>query len=146
MVKRLRRTSKRKAETKPRGRPQGSHPASTLPSPLQRLRGADESHRIFVRAGMVESRVGTLAVALGVGLGVPCLAYWVGRAFPFTIYKLDAYWVALVLPIGWDTLSLILHTNLMPIGTPLRSPSLVHLNHALRNNCYRPHRRTRCTS
>ena len=54
----------------PEGDRKGPHPSSTLPPPLQRLRRADELPRIFVRAGAVWSGVGTLAVALGVGLGL----------------------------------------------------------------------------
>ena len=68
----------------PEGDRKGPIPASTLPSPLQRRRGADESYRIFVRARAVESRVGTLAVALGVELGNHCLA--VALACGFAVF------------------------------------------------------------
>src|SRR2546430_2170481 len=56
--------------TPPEGDRKGPIPSSTLPPPLQRLRGIDELHRIFVRAGVEWSRVGTLAVALGWGLAL----------------------------------------------------------------------------
>ena len=51
----------------PEGDRKGPIPTSTLPSPLQRRREANESHHIFVRAAVAERRVGTLAVARAVG-------------------------------------------------------------------------------
>src|SRR6266566_2990815 len=61
----------RRPSPHPQGDRKGPIPTSTRPPPLPRLRRADELHRIFVRAGVVWSRVGTLAVALGVGWPAP---------------------------------------------------------------------------
>src|SRR5436190_24000540 len=59
----------------PEGDRKGPIPTSTLPPPLQRHGATHRSLVVFVRAGVVWSRVGTLAVALGVGLGGRCLSW-----------------------------------------------------------------------
>src|SRR5437773_11979805 len=51
----------------PEGDRKGPIPASTLPPPLQRHGATHRYLVVFVRAGVVWSRVGTLAVALGRG-------------------------------------------------------------------------------
>ena len=59
----------------PEGDRKGPIPSSTLPSPLQRNGTANFLFVVFVRSGAVWSWVGTLAVALGMGLGIAALAW-----------------------------------------------------------------------
>ncbi len=69
--------------TPPRGRPQGSQPRINPTTALTKIRCAPSRILVvFVRAGVVWSGVGTLAVALGAGLGgrcLPWLALWLPR-------------------------------------------------------------------
>src|SRR5437660_11374431 len=50
------------------GRPQGSHPLTLTPPALTKIRGSDESHRIFVRAGVGLTRGGDPCGRPGVGV------------------------------------------------------------------------------